>query len=215
MRTRIKICGITRLNDALSAVNLGADAIGFVFFPKSPRAIHAEDAQKIVACLPPFVSVVGLFVDAELKFIQDILNHVQLDMLQFHGNESPQFCDQLGLPYIKSVRMSPNQDLIKWSQQFSSARGLLLDSYKPGIPGGTGIVFDWQTISRERLSCPIILAGGLNRKNVLEAISIVRPWSVDVSTGVEKSPGEKDTDLIADFIMEVNSFNNFRGKNEY
>ncbi len=214
MRTRIKICGITRLNDALTAVKSGVDAIGFVFYPKSPRAIQAKDAQKIIANLPPFVSVVGLFVDASRDSIREILKKVELNVLQFHGNEAPEFCDQFDLPYIKSIRMSPDQDLIKYSKQYPLARGLLLDAYKPGMPGGTGMVFDWFAVPRADLCCPIILAGGLNYKNVSEAIRVVRPWAVDVSTGVEELPGVKDSNLIAEFVTEVNSCNDSGGQNE-
>ena len=214
MRTRIKICGITRLTDALTAVNLGVDAIGFVFYPKSPRAIQANDAQKIIANLPPFVSAVGLFVDASRDSIREILNKVELNLLQFHGNEAPEFCDQFDLPYIKSIRMSPDRDLIKYSKQYPLARGLLLDAYKPGIPGGTGMAFDWLSVPRTSLSPPMILAGGLNYKNVSEAIRILRPWAVDVSTGVEDSPGIKDSNLIAEFVREVSCCNGPREQND-
>jgi len=202
MRTRIKVCGITRPEDGLMAVGAGADAIGLVFYPPSPRAVTIEQAQAIVKQLPPFVSVVALFVNEARDRIEWILQQVSIDLLQFHGNESPEMCEGYGRPWIKAVRMKEGIDLIATADVYAASRGLLLDTYQAGKPGGTGNVFDWQRIPTE-LAGRIILAGGLNPDNVEEAVRTVRPWAVDVSGGVEATKGIKEAQKIAAFIRGV------------
>lgn len=201
-RTRAKICGITRVEDALAAVAAGADAIGLVFYAKSPRCVTAEQAAVICAALPPFVSSVGLFVDAEAGQVNAVLNQVPLDLLQFHGDESPQYCRQFARPYIKAVRMAEGVDLSAVAAGYHEARGLLLDSYQKGMPGGTGHAFDWARIP-PGLNTAVILAGGLNPGNVGEALRQVRPYAVDVSSGVERDKGIKDADKIIAFMRGV------------
>lgn len=198
---RIKICGITRIEDALAAAVLGADAIGLVFYAKSPRAVDIEKAQKIVRALPPFVTTVGLFVDAQPGFIDDVLHQVPLDLLQFHGNEPPADCERHARPYLKALRMAPDADIAEQAARYASAAGILLDAYTPGIPGGTGIVFDWSRIPP--ISQPLILAGGLNAENVRAAIEQVKPYAVDVSGGVELEKGIKDIEKIREFVRQV------------
>jgi len=204
MRTRIKICGITRPEDAQAAVRLGADAIGLVFYSASPRAVTIEQAQAIVAALPPFVTTVGLFVDAPLEQVSTTLQGVPLGLLQFHGHETPDDCAAFGRPYIKAVRMRPEVDLAAEALRYSTAQGLLLDTYQPGTPGGTGAAFDWGRVPAG-LAKPVILAGGLTPQNVATAVRSVRPYAVDVSGGVEQAKGIKDAEKIAAFIREVNS----------
>ncbi|EGV50146.1 phosphoribosylanthranilate isomerase [Candidatus Endoriftia persephone] len=202
MRTRVKICGITRTEDALAAVQSGADAIGLVFYPPSPRAVALDQASQIVAQLPPFVSVVGLFVDESAERIAEILARVPLGLLQFHGNETPAQCAGHGRPWIKAIRMRDGVDLLAEAERFADAAGLLLDSYQPGKPGGTGSTFSWDRIPTE-LAPNIILAGGLDPFNVESAVRQVRPYAVDVSGGVEQTKGIKDADKIAAFIEGV------------
>lgn len=202
MHTRVKICGITRVEDALAAVEHGCDAIGLVFYRHSPRCVEIERAAEIVAQLPPFVSAVGLFVDASAAEIGSVLNAVRLDMLQFHGDESPEMCERFGMPYLKAVRVKPETNLLQYAADFSRARGLLLDAYAAGVPGGTGLAFDWSLIP-QGLSRPVILAGGLNADNVADAIRQVRPYAVDVSGGVEREKGIKDAARIAAFMRGV------------
>ncbi len=202
MAVRVKICGITRLQDALFAVNAGADALGFVFYEKSPRHVSAAQAAALGATLPPFVTSVGLFVDAPAEFVDGVLALAPLDLLQFHGDESPEYCASFGKPYIKAVRVTRETDLLKCAADFATARGLLLDAYVPGVPGGTGESFDWNLIPPQ-LPKAVILSGGLSPANVAEAVRQVRPWAVDVSSGVEASKGIKDTGLIAQFITKA------------
>ncbi len=202
MRTRVKICGITRIEDALVAVEHGCDALGFVFYEKSPRYVAVERAAEIVAALPPFISTVGLFVDATAERVRAVLGTVRLDMLQFHGDESPAYCAQFGTPYLKAVRVRPGTNLVQYATDYIGARALLLDAYAEGVPGGTGQTFDWELIP-SGLSLPVILAGGLNAGNVAEAISHTRPYAVDVSGGVEREKGIKDADKIAAFMRGV------------
>lgn len=199
---RIKICGITRVDDALAAAQAGADAIGLVFHPGSPRAVSVEQARTIVGALPPFVTTVGLFVDAEQATIQSVLEQVPLDLLQFHGDEPDDFCQGFKRPYIKAVRVRPGDDLNALAAQWPGACGILLDSYKPGVPGGTGETFDWSVIPSQR-SWRLILAGGLQAQNVRQAIDQTAPWAVDVSGGVEATKGIKDIAKINAFIHEV------------
>lgn len=199
---RIKICGITRVDDALAAAQAGADAIGLVFHRGSPRAVSVEQARTIAGALPPFVTTVGLFVDAEQATIQSVLEQVPLDLLQFHGDEPDDFCQGFKRPYIKAVRVRPGDDLNALAAQWPGACGILLDSYKPGVPGGTGETFDWSVIPSQR-SWRLILAGGLQAQNVRQAIDQTAPWAVDVSGGVEATKGIKDIAKINAFIHEV------------
>ena len=202
MRTRIKICGITRPEDGLIAAHAGADAIGLVFYPPSPRAVTIEQAQAIVEQLPPFVTVVGLLVNEPREKIQQILQQVPIDLLQFHGDETPAMCEGYGRPWIKAVRMREGIDLTATAEVYAGARGLLLDAYEPNRPGGTGCLFDWQRIPTE-LAGHIILAGGLNPDNVETAVRTVRSWAVDVSGGVETAKGIKGAEKITAFIRGV------------
>jgi phosphoribosylanthranilate isomerase len=202
MRTRVKICGITRVEDAISAVNAGADAIGLVFYAKSPRCVTMEQAESIVAALPPFVSVVGLFVDAPKLEIERVLGSMQLSALQFHGEESVLDCEQYKLPYYKAIRVKAGTNLLQYETLFVSAKALLLDTYSEAAVGGTGKTFDWSLIP-SNMSKPIILAGGLTAENVGAAIKQVRPYAVDVSGGVEHSKGIKSAEKIAAFMHAV------------
>ncbi len=204
MRTRVKICGITRVEDALEAVKQGADAIGFVFYPNSPRNISPERATEIISKIPAFVSVVGLFVDADPVFVEHVLSIAHLDLLQFHGDESPAGCRQYSRPYIKAIRVKSDTNLVQYAVNFSDAKALLLDAFAEGVPGGTGLVFDWSLIPQS-LALPIILAGGLNADNVGLAIQKVHPYAVDVSGGVEASKGIKDVAKIAAFMRGVSN----------
>ena len=200
--TRIKICGITRPQDALAAWKAGADALGFVFFAPSPRYVTPEQVRTMLHQLPPFVSSVGLFVDPEAAYVERTLAVARVDLLQFHGEEPPEFCASFGPPYIKAVRMRPGVDLLEYARRYRGARGLLLDAYVSGTHGGTGNRFDWTLIPTD-LPQPIILSGGLNPGNVGDAIRTVRPWAVDVSSGVESAKGEKDPQRILDFVAGV------------
>lgn len=202
MRTRVKICGITREQDALAAVEHGADALGFVFYEPSPRSISVERAAAICRQLPPFVTTVALFVDADADSIARVVDQVGIDLLQFHGDESATFCGQHGRPWIRAVRVQPETDLVAMQASFAAARGLLLDAYRPGVPGGTGETFDWQRIPAT-LAPRIVLAGGLDPANVGRAVRTVRPFAIDVSGGVEAAKGIKDADKIKAFINEV------------
>ena len=204
MRTRVKICGITRAQDALQAVKQGADAIGLVFYPKSPRNVSAAQAAEIVSQIPAFVTVVGLFVDAEPAFIQEVISSVKLDLLQFHGDETPSACRQYSRPYMKAIRVKNGTNLVQYAADYADARALLLDAFAEGVPGGTGLVFDWSLIP-QNLPLPIVLAGGLNAENVGVAIEQVRPYAVDVSGGVEASKGIKDAAKIAAFMRGVSN----------
>ncbi len=199
MRTRVKICGITRIEDALSAAACGCDAIGLVFYTRSPRFVTPRRAAEIVAALPPFVSAVGLFVDAPAEEVRAVGGLVQLDLLQFHGEESPDYCRQFGKPYLKAVRVRPGTNLLQYAAAHAGASGLLLDAYAEGVPGGTGMTFDWALIPAD-LPVPVILAGGLDAANVAEAVRRVRPYAVDVSGGVEREKGIKDAERIAAFM---------------
>ena len=201
-RTRVKICGITRPEDGVTAAELGADAIGLVFYPPSPRFVTVETAQWIVAALPPFVTVVGLFMNAEPAAVQTVIKSAPLHLLQFHGDESPDYCAQFGRPYLKAVPMGAGADAQDYEQRFASAAGLLLDSHGGNQMGGTGQGFDWTRIPAERHK-PLILAGGLHPGNVAAAIRQVRPYAVDVSSGVETARGVKDAELMRAFLRGV------------
>jgi len=207
--TRVKICGITRVEDALAAANSGADAIGLVFYERSPRHVVIAQAAQLAAALPPFVSVVGLFVDAEAALVREVLASVPLDLLQFHGDESPEYCAQFARPFLKAIRVKAGVDLLQCAARFHAAKGLLLDAHVEGIPGGTGATFDWSLIP-PRLPLPVILSGGLDAENVASAIKQVRPYAVDVSSGVESGKGIKDAAKIARFIQEVHFMQEIR-----
>lgn len=204
MRTRVKICGITRVEDALEAVNQGADAIGLVFYAQSPRNVTIAQAAAIASAVPAFVSVVGLFVDAEPAFIQEVLASVKLDILQFHGDEAPAACRQYSRPYMKAIRVKNGTNLVQYAHDYADAKALLLDAFAEGVPGGTGLVFDWSLIPK-KLPLPIVLAGGLNAENVGVAIEQVRPYAVDISGGVEVNKGIKDAVKIAAFMRGVSN----------
>lgn len=202
MRTRVKICGITRLQDAQDAVRFGADAIGLVFYPPSPRFVTLAQAAEITRRLPPFVTVVGLFVNADRETITEAVVKARIDLLQFHGNERVDHCTGHHRPWIKAVRMKGNVDLAQAAVRYAQANALLLDAYRPGVPGGTGEVFDWDRIPAE-LAGRVILAGGLTPENVSAAIKRVRPYAVDVSGGVEVEAGVKDASKIDAFMRGV------------
>jgi phosphoribosylanthranilate isomerase len=204
--TRAKICGITRIEDGLEAARLGADAIGLVFYPPSPRHVTVERAASIAAALPPFVSTVGLFVNPDAQQVEAVLRELRLDMLQFHGDEAPAFCARFGVPWLKAVRVKPGVDLVQYAIRYQGAKGLLLDAYVEGTAGGTGQSFDWALIP-SGLPLPVILSGGLDPDNVEAAIARVKPWAVDVSSGVEASKGIKDAAKIAAFMRGVHSAN--------
>ena len=199
---RSKICGITRLEDALAAVEAGADAIGFVFYAKSPRAVSVQQARAIIRALPPFVTTVGLFVNASRCELGEILDAVPLDLLQFHGDEAAEDCESWHRPYIKALRVKAGDDIAAAVDAYPSASGVLLDTYVEGVPGGTGEAFDWSLIPQQ-LSKPLILAGGLTPENVADAVARVKPYAVDVSGGVEASKGIKDHAKIQAFLSAI------------
>ncbi|MFC3283785.1 phosphoribosylanthranilate isomerase [Litchfieldella rifensis] len=199
-RTRVKICGLTREVDIDAAVAAGADALGFVLWPGSKRALDERRLAELSARVPAFVTRVGLFVDQDAALIERVSVH--LDLLQFHGEESPDFCAGFARPWIKALRMRDGLDLHAAARAYEGAGALLLDAYRPGVPGGTGETFDWSRIPAS-LAKPVILAGGLTPANVAQAIHAVRPFAVDVSGGVERSPGIKDATRIDEFLRQV------------
>jgi phosphoribosylanthranilate isomerase len=200
--TRIKICGITRVADALAVAAGGADALGLVFYAQSPRHVTLPQAREVARVLPPFVTTVGLFVNPAESEVHEVLRQVPLDVLQFHGEEGPEFCAQFGRPYLKAIRVRPGVNLVECAARYAGAQGLLLDAYVEGTHGGTGALFDWGLIPRD-LPLPVILSGGLDAGNVAAAVRRVRPYAVDVSSGVEASKGIKDAAKVAAFIKEV------------
>jgi phosphoribosylanthranilate isomerase len=202
MPTAVKICGVTRAEDALAAARSGAHAVGMVFYRPSPRYVAPSLAREIVHALPPFVTAVGLFVDASAQEVREVIAVAPLGLLQFHGAESPAFCRQFGLPYMKAVRVRAGVDLLQYARDYHDAKALLLDAFVEGTHGGTGRSFDWSLIPRA-LPLPIVLSGGLEAGNVIGAIQQVRPWAVDVSSGVETAPGIKDAAKIAAFMSGV------------
>ena len=201
-RTRVKICGITRPEDGIAAAQAGADAIGLVFYPASPRAVTIPQAQAIVEQLPPFVTVTGLFVNAQRSTIQEVLAQVPLDLLQFHGDEPPEACRGYGRPYIKALTMGEGTDVPQQAEIYSDAAALLLDAWHKDLRGGSGECFDWERFPREA-GKPLILAGGLTPDNVVQAIETTRPYAVDVSSGVEREKGIKEPVRIAAFMRNV------------
>jgi len=198
---RVKICGMTRSDDVQAAVQAGADALGFVFTNRSKRVLDVALAAELVAHVPAFVSRVGLFMDQDTVAVASVLSQVPLNLLQFHGCEDADFCRQFGLPYIKAVSMVSDQAVLRAADEFPDAAALLLDSHAPGGAGGTGAVFDWALIPSA--SMPLVLAGGLTPVNVRQAVAQVRPWAVDVSSGVEDRPGVKNEELMREFIQEA------------
>ena len=202
--TKVKICGFTEAENAREAAIAGVDAVGLVFYDKSPRNVGIFRAQEIIEGLPPFVNRVGLFVNANPSFVDEVLCEVPLDTLQFHGDESLLDCSQYQMPFIKSLRVKPETNVLQVADEFSSASAILLDSFNPSAYGGTGEAFDW-SLACVDISLPIILAGGLNETNVSVAISQVKPYAVDASSGVESAPGVKDIDKIVAFIRNTNS----------
>lgn len=200
--TRIKVCGVTRPEDARAIAEAGADAIGLVFHPPSGRAIEIETALAVVAALPPFVTTVGLFLDPDAERVRSIIDGVGVDLLQFHGSETAGFCSGFGRPYIKAAAMAGGDDPAAVAGNHPRARGILADSHATGQAGGTGKAFAWEQLPRER-GYRLILAGGLTPDNVAEAVRRLRPDAVDVSSGVEREPGIKDVDRVRRFIEEV------------
>ena len=200
-RTRIKICGITRVEDAHAAAMSGADAIGLVFYPPSPRHVSVAQARDIARSLPPFVSVVTLFVNATPEFVREVIDQVRPALLQFHGDETPEDCVRHDYPYIRAARMREGLDLLEFATRFSTSQALVLDADQPGYGGG-GEVFDWSRIPAN-VALPLVLSGGLHAANVTHAIRQLRPWGVDVSSGVEASKGIKSAQRIAEFIAAV------------
>jgi phosphoribosylanthranilate isomerase len=202
MATAVKICGITRVEDALAAAHAGAHAIGLIFAAESPRRVTTAVARKVVEALPAFVTPVALFVDPQPAEVKRVLDEVGPQLLQFHGDETPDFCVGFGVPYIKVARVGPGVDLLQYAGLHRAAKGLLLDAFVEGSRGGTGSAFDWSLIPA-KLPLPLILAGGLDPDNVGDAVRRVRPWAVDVSSGVEVAKGIKDVAKIAAFIRGV------------
>lgn len=196
---KVKICGITRLEDALAAAELGADALGFVFYEQSPRYVRPDIAADIIAQLPPFITSVGLFVNPDKAAVEETITHTALDLLQFHGDEENVFCAQFSRPFIKALRMTEALDLHKEIEKYPDARGILLDAYDPQRYGGTGHTFEWSRVHGS-LAKPIIVAGGLTPENVAQAVAMTHPWGVDVSGGVEQSKGIKQRSLIEAFM---------------
>lgn len=205
-RTRVKICGITNREDALVAVENGADSIGLVFYHKSPRCVTTEQAKRIIEVLPAFVTTTALFVDPDAEEVEHVIAETKIDLLQFHGDEPEVFCNSFSRPYIKALRMKHDTNLRELVSRYSSAKGVLLDTYVKGVPGGTGEAFNWNWVAKDKqdgLSLPIILAGGLHAENIGRAIETVEPWAVDVSGGVELMPGKKSEMKIKQFIKTV------------
>ncbi|MGB6976794.1 MAG: phosphoribosylanthranilate isomerase [Gammaproteobacteria bacterium] len=202
MMVHVKMCGMTRAEDALFAAQLGVHAIGLIFYESSPRAVSISQAKTIIDSLPPFITTVGVFVDPTFEYVQKLLNTISLDLLQFHGQERAADCRRYGKPYIKTIAM---RDSLDWSvlDEYTDAKGLLLDTYSAEMVGGTGHVFDWRQIQKQKINKPIILAGGLTPENVAQAIRQVHPYAVDVTTGVEAAKGIKDHNKMQRFMREV------------
>jgi len=202
MATAVKICGITRVEDALAAARAGAHAIGLVFYPGSPRYITPVKAAEIIQALPPFITTVGLFVNAPADEVRSVVRQAPVELLQFQGDETSDFCRQFGWPYIKAVRVQPGVDLLQYARDYHDAKALLLDAYVEGLHGGSGVAFDWGLVPRG-LPLPVIVSGGLTAENVMDAVRRVRPSAVDVSSGVESAKGVKDAARISAFIKGV------------
>ncbi len=208
VRTRVKICGITNVTDAQHAAKAGADSIGLVFFAKSKRNVSIVNATEIIKSLPAFVTSTALFVNPTIDLVKEVISATKVDLLQFHGEEAEDFCNQFSRPYIKAIRIKETTDLVEVTNKYKSAKAILFDTFVSGVAGGTGQSFNWQFLNKKaqetiKITPPIILAGGLNDKNVAEAISITQPWAVDVSGGVELEAGIKSLAKIKKFIKEV------------
>lgn len=201
---KVKICGNTTLDDAIAAVQGGADAVGFIFYRKSPRAVEPKAAADIIARLPPFVVPVGVFVNEDLAVVRRIMEECRIPLAQLHGDEPPQYCLELGRPVIKAIRVRDQRDLERLA--LYQVSGFVLDAFVEGVPGGTGVTVDWDLVSEAQMLGPIILAGGLTPDNVVEAVRRVRPYGVDVSSGVEASPGVKDHAKVRAFITNAKSW---------
>jgi len=202
-RTRIKVCGITEPEDARAAVAAGADGLGFIFVPQSPRSIEPDRARKITGELPPLVDAVGVFVDEKLEVVEEIIHYCGLSVVQLHGAETPEYCDKISCQVIKSFRVNPatkSDELLPYAE---FVNGFLLDTFHKNMAGGTGATFDWGLVEQVKPPGPFILAGGLTPDNVGDAIKQVRPFAVDVNSGVEYQPGRKDTDKLQKFVHEV------------
>tara|TARA_B100000035_G_scaffold314796_1_gene332385 strand:+ start:43727 stop:44347 length:621 start_codon:yes stop_codon:yes gene_type:complete len=199
---KVKICGITNFTDAIHAAELGADALGFVFVKSSPRFIKPSDASKIIGKLPPFLSKVGLFVNPSIEEVRKVMDMCHFDFIQFHGDESPSFCEQFNLPYIKAISVESDLSLLEYEKNYVSASAFLLDSFSEDARGGTGKIFDWNLIP-QNTSKPIIVAGGLNKDNLNDLFNKNKPYAVDVSSGVESHKGKKDYNMMQDFILGV------------
>ncbi len=205
-RTRIKVCGITRPADARAAVAAGADAVGFIFAEASPRKVTPEAVRDIVASLPPFVDAVGVFVDQDVEYIEELVNYCGLTVVQLHGKESPAVCKRLSVRVLKAFRISADRlaaGLVEYGPYYGNVAGFLLDTYAKGQAGGTGEVFDWQLVEHNRPPGPVILAGGLTPANVSVAVQMVRPFAVDINSGVEEAPGIKDEEAIRRAVEAV------------
>ncbi|HFE37441.1 MAG TPA: phosphoribosylanthranilate isomerase [Gammaproteobacteria bacterium] len=202
MRTRIKICGLTRAQDVAHAIDLGVDALGFVFVEKSPRCVKIKQAKSLIRHMPPFVQTVGLFMNQTEQEIREVLQEIPLNLLQFHGEEAARFCVSFNMPYIKAIPMGGGVDPLQYAAQHPDSSGFLLDSHALGEAGGSGDVFDWQKIP-QGFDRPLILAGGLNVGNVCRAVQQVKPYGVDVSSGVEVAKGLKDWEKMAAFVRGV------------
>ena len=200
--TKVKVCGLTNVENAKAMGNYGIDAIGLVFYEKSPRFVDIKTAQQIINVLPPFINRVGLFVNASQKTIESVIKNVAIDTLQFHGDESPEDCEKYQLPFIKAIRVDEKTDLKKLANDYKNASGLLLDAKHKTLYGGSGVSFDWN-LAKKEINLPIILAGGLSIDNVKNAIAQVQPYAVDVSSGVEKTQGIKDIEKIRMFMEQV------------
>lgn len=209
---RIKICGITNPEDAWLAANLGAQALGFIFYPRNARSINPEAARAIIRTLPPFVLSIGVFVDENAGVVREIAQKIGLDWLQLHGQEPPEYCRSLGRRVIKGFRVKDQSSLALLSNYRDAAQGLLLDTYRPGVPGGTGETFDWALARRAKEYGSVILAGGLTPANVIQAIHQAQPEAVDVASGVEAAPGKKDPEKLRAFIEAVKKAGNPCGK---
>jgi len=199
--TRVKVCGLTRVEDIDAAAKAGADAVGFVFYPPSPRCLALPRARDLRRAVPPFVSTVALFVNAAPGEVMRVVDAVRPDLLQFHGEETPEYCRRFGVPYLKACRVKAGVDLLEYLQSYPDAAGWMADAYVDAY-GGTGTTFDWSLVPARR-DRPLVLSGGLTKENVAEAMRTVRPWAVDVSSGVEITKGVKDAALISAFISEV------------
>jgi phosphoribosylanthranilate isomerase len=211
-RTRIKVCGITCQEDARIAVAAGADALGFIFVEQSPRLVEPDRVRAMTSELPPFINRVGVFQDEEIELVEEIISYCRLSQVQLHGSESPEYCRKISAQVIKSFCLRQDTDHEELAAYADAVSGFLLDTYHQDMAGGTGRVFDWTLVGQVKPPAPVILAGGLNPENVREAIRQVKPFAVDVNSGVEYQPGRKDTDRLKNFVQEVRKADEQAGK---